>query len=86
MKNKSNGERTYSMLERVSLTDLASWQEEGGDRQGVIWVTVDSGKRKINNGVKVYSGLHLIQPNLIARTCLTDGSNMSDGLRPDNLS
>jgi hypothetical protein len=41
---------------------------------------------KINNGVKVYSGSHLIQPNLVPRTCLTDGSNMSDSLRLYNSS
>jgi hypothetical protein len=34
------------------------------------------GERKINNGVKAYSGSHLIQSNLVLRTCLTDGSDM----------
>jgi hypothetical protein len=28
----------------------------------------------------------LIEPNLIPQTCSTDGSDMSDGLRLDNLS
>jgi hypothetical protein len=43
-----------------------------------------SGESK--NGVKACSGSHLIEPNLIPQTCLTDGSDMSNGLRLDNLS
>jgi hypothetical protein len=35
-KNKSDGEQTYLIMGRVPLTDHASWQEEGGDRQGVV--------------------------------------------------
>jgi hypothetical protein len=40
-RNKSDGERTYPMTGRVPLTDLASWQEEGGDRREVVWVAAD---------------------------------------------
>jgi hypothetical protein len=40
-KNKSDGERTYPMAERVPFTDLASWQDEGGDHQGVFLVAID---------------------------------------------
>jgi hypothetical protein len=29
------------MMGRVRLTDHASWQQEGGDRRGVIWVTTN---------------------------------------------
>jgi hypothetical protein len=43
-------------------------------------------ERKINNGVKMYSGSRLIQSNLVSQTCLTDGLNMSDDLILDNLS
>jgi hypothetical protein len=39
--NKFDGERTYPMTGRVALMDLASWQEEGGDCRGVVWVTAD---------------------------------------------
>jgi hypothetical protein len=39
MMNKSDGERTYLMTERVPLTDLAIWQDEGVDRYIVVWVT-----------------------------------------------
>jgi hypothetical protein len=46
IKNKSDGKRTYSMMGRVHLTDLASWQEEGGDRQGVVWATANWGREK----------------------------------------
>jgi hypothetical protein len=42
--------------------------------------------RKMNNEVKAYSGSRLIELNLIPRTCLIDGADMSDGLRLDNLS
>jgi hypothetical protein len=74
------------MIGRVTLIDLASWQE-GGDNRGVAWVTVDrGGERKINNGVKAYSRSRLIQPNLVPRTCLKDHSDMFDSLRLDNLS
>jgi hypothetical protein len=46
--NKSDGEQTYLITGRVSLTDLASWQEEGGDHRGVVWVTAEwGGGRKI---------------------------------------
>jgi hypothetical protein len=83
-KNKSDGEQTYAMMGRVSLRDLANWQE-GGDRRGVGWVTTDLRERKINNVVKTYSRSCLIQPNLISQTCLMDGSDMTDGLRLDNL-
>jgi hypothetical protein len=81
-KNKSDVEWTYPMMGRVPLMDLASWQEEGGDRLGRrrLW------ERKINNGVKAYSGSHLIQSNLVPQTYLMDGSYMSDGLRLNNLS
>jgi hypothetical protein len=44
------------------------------------------GEKKINNGVKAYLGSHLIEPNLVPQTCLTDGADMSDSLRLDNLS
>jgi hypothetical protein len=71
-RNKSNGERTYPMMGRVPLTDLASWQDEGVDRCGVILVAADWGKRKINIGVKAYSGSCLIEPNLVPQTCVTD--------------
>jgi hypothetical protein len=57
-RNKSNGERTYSMTGRVPLMDLASWQDEGGDRQGVIWFASDwGGGRKINmsDGLRLYN-------------------------------
>jgi hypothetical protein len=40
-RNKSDVEHTYPMTGRVPLIDLASWQEEGVDRRGVVWVTVD---------------------------------------------
>jgi hypothetical protein len=53
-RNKFEGERTYLMTGRIPLKNLANWQEEGGDHQGVVWVTVDLGKRKINKGVKAY--------------------------------
>jgi hypothetical protein len=55
------------MMGRVPVTYLASWQEEGGDRRGVIWITADwgGGDRKINNGVKAYSESCLIEPNLV---------------------
>jgi hypothetical protein len=43
------------------------------------------GEREIDLRVKEYSGSHLIQSNLIPRICLTDGSDMFDGLRLDNL-
>jgi hypothetical protein len=45
-RNKSDGEQTYPMTGRVPLTDLASWQEEGGDRWEVVWVTIDWGREK----------------------------------------
>jgi hypothetical protein len=46
--NKSDGEQTCLITGRVSLTDLASWQEEGGDHRGVVWVTAEwGGGRKI---------------------------------------
>jgi hypothetical protein len=45
-KNKSDGERTYLMMGRVPLTDLGSWQEEGGDRWGVVWVAAVWGRGK----------------------------------------
>jgi hypothetical protein len=35
-RNKFKGKWTYLMTGRVLLTDLASWQEEGGDRRGVV--------------------------------------------------
>jgi hypothetical protein len=44
------------------------------------------GVRKINNGVKSYSGSHLIELNLVPWTYLMDGADMSDGQRLDNLS
>jgi hypothetical protein len=37
-RNISDGEQTYLMTGRIPLTDLASSQEEGVDRHGVIWV------------------------------------------------
>jgi hypothetical protein len=82
-RNISDGEQTYLMMGRIPLTDLASSQEEGVDRHGVIWV---GRGRKINNGVKAYSGSRLIDLNLVPRTCLTDGADMFDGLKLDNLS
>jgi hypothetical protein len=86
-RNISDGEQTYLMTGRIPLTDLASSQEEGVDRHGVIWVAADLGRgRKINNGVKAYSGSRLIDLNLVPRTCLTDGADMFDGLKLDNLS
>jgi hypothetical protein len=42
-RDKYDGERTYLMMGRVPLTNLASWQEEGIDRRRVIWVTADWG-------------------------------------------
>jgi hypothetical protein len=36
--------------------------------------------------VRVSRTIALIQPNLVPRICLTDRSDMSDGLRLDNLS
>jgi hypothetical protein len=45
-RNKSNGERTYPMMGRVPLTDLASWQDEGVDRCGVVLVAADWGREK----------------------------------------
>jgi hypothetical protein len=45
-RNKSDGERTYPMMGRVPLTDLASWQEEGVDRHVVVWFTADWGEEK----------------------------------------
>jgi hypothetical protein len=46
-RNKSDGERTYPMMGRVPLMDLASWrQEEGGDHWGVAWATADWGREK----------------------------------------
>jgi hypothetical protein len=64
--------------------DLASWQEEGEDRRGVGCRRL--GERKINNELKTYLGSHVIQLNLVSQTYLTDGSDMSDDLRFDNLS
>jgi hypothetical protein len=63
-RNKSDGERTYPMTGRVPLMGVASWQEEGVDHHGVVWVATDWG-RKINNGVKAYSGSRLIELNLV---------------------
>jgi hypothetical protein len=37
------GERTYLMMGRVPLMDLASWQEERVDQRVVIWVATDLG-------------------------------------------
>jgi hypothetical protein len=54
-RNKSVGERSYLMLWKSSAKDLASWQEEGGDCRGVIWVTADWREREIDIGVKGYS-------------------------------
>jgi hypothetical protein len=87
-RNKSDGERTYPMTRRVPLTDLASWQEEGVDYHVDVWVTTDwgGGKRKINTGVKAYSGSRLIELKLVPWTCLMDGVDISNGLRLDNLS
>jgi hypothetical protein len=45
-RNKSDGERTYLMMGRVPLTDLASWQEEGVDHHRVVWVAADWGREK----------------------------------------
>jgi hypothetical protein len=45
-RNKSDGERTYPMTGRVPLMDVASWQEEGVDRHGVVWVATDWGGEK----------------------------------------
>jgi hypothetical protein len=77
MRNTSDGEWTYRMAGRVPLIDLANWHE-GGDRRGVVWVTAE-------HGVKAYSRSRLIQPNLVTRTCLMDGSDMFDDLEFDNL-
>jgi hypothetical protein len=44
-RNKSDGERTYPMTGRVPLMDVASWQEEGVDRHGVVWVATDWGEK-----------------------------------------
>jgi hypothetical protein len=85
MMNKSDGERTYLMTERVPLTDLAIWQDEGVDRCIVVWVTA-VGERKINNRVKVHSGSRLIKLNLVPLTCLTDRADISDDMRLNNLS
>jgi hypothetical protein len=73
------------MTGRVILTDLASWQDEGGDLRGVVWVATGWEERKINNGVKAYLRSRLIQPNLVPRKCLTDRSDMFNGVRLDNL-
>jgi hypothetical protein len=80
-RNKSDGEQTYLMTGRDPLTDLASWQEEGVDCYIVIWVTADRGERKIKNGVKAYLESHLIELNLVPWIYLTDGANISNGLR-----
>jgi hypothetical protein len=86
-RDKYDGEQTYLMMERVPLTNLASWQEEGIDRRRVIWVTADwGGGREINNEVKANSGSCFIELNLVPQTYLTDGADMSDSLRFDNLS
>jgi hypothetical protein len=69
------------MTGRVPLTDLTSWQGEGGDCRGIVWITAEWGERKINNRVKVYSESRLIESNLVPHTCLIDGSDMSDGLK-----
>jgi hypothetical protein len=84
-KNKSDGERTYPMMGRVPSRTL----QVGRRREeivGELFGSLPTGREKINNGVKAYSGSRLIQPNLVPWTCLMDGSDMSDGLRLDNLS
>jgi hypothetical protein len=86
-RNKSDGERTYPMTERVPFTDLASWQEEGVDSHVVVAADPGGGGwRNINNGGKAYSRSRLIELDLIFWTCLTDGADISDCLRLDNLS
>jgi hypothetical protein len=52
------------MMERVPLMDHANWQEEGGDRWGVVWVAVDSGERKINTGVMRFGTMGTKSPGL----------------------
>jgi hypothetical protein len=44
--------------------DHANWQEEGGDRWGVVWVAVDSGERKINTGVMRFGTMGTKSPGL----------------------
>jgi hypothetical protein len=44
--------------------DHANWQEEGGDRWGVVCVTVDSGERKINTGVTRFGTMGTKSPGL----------------------
>jgi hypothetical protein len=45
-RNKSDGERTYPMTERVPFTDLASWQEEGVDSHVVVAADPGGGVEK----------------------------------------
>jgi hypothetical protein len=42
--------------------------------------------RVLRTIIRISGTIALIQPNLIHRSCLTDRSNMSDGLRLNNLS
>jgi hypothetical protein len=52
------------MMERVPLMDHANWQEEGGDRWGVVWVAADSRERKINTGVTRFGTMGTKSPGV----------------------
>jgi hypothetical protein len=66
-RNKFDGEQTYPMMGRAFEGPC---KLEGGGRR--LRGLGGGGGRKINNGVKVYSGSRLIEPNLIPRACLMD--------------
>jgi hypothetical protein len=45
-RNKSDREQIYLMTGIISLTNLASWQEEGVDHRVVVWVDANWGGEK----------------------------------------
>jgi hypothetical protein len=77
-RNKSDGEHTYPMTQRVPLVDLASWQEEGGDHHGAVWGLPPTRGEKNKQWSESVFGVMPYRAEPGTRSCLTDGSGMSE--------